>query len=227
MDLFPSGKDDLGTDRNRLSFMRRNWRRAKFIAGGPVANVGFQEISEGRRFIGGLWRLLRRGVPTDTRLKLDEEGSIDLLATAFSYGMTVEALVERLRFRRGQTARAAYAMFGLGSVSLVLWLHGRPSYRDDQRATVLGVGVPAVLHAIFSSCLQERLAELATQNASAGLARRLPEDDRALSAALIRTCRGEPACCLRLLRLPTRRARNQAAPDPLKDPRASRWCPPG
>ncbi|WP_158746719.1 hypothetical protein [Acidisphaera sp. L21] len=124
MDLFPSGKDEQSIDRNRLSFMRRNWRRAKFIAGSPVANVGFQEISEGRRFIGGLWGLLRRGIPTDTRLKSDEDGSIDLLATAFSYGMSVEALVERLRFRQGQTAWAAYAMFGLGSVFLVLWLYG-------------------------------------------------------------------------------------------------------
>jgi hypothetical protein len=124
MKLFRSGKDEQGADRDRSSFVRRNWRRAKFIAGGPVANVGFQEISDGRRFIGWLWGLLRRGVPIDTRLKLDEEGSIDLLAPAFSYGMTVETLVERLRFRRGQTARAAYAMFGLGSVSLVLWLYG-------------------------------------------------------------------------------------------------------
>jgi hypothetical protein len=124
MDLFQPGKDAREEGRRRPSFFRRNLRRTKFVAGGPVANVGFQEISEGQRFIGGLWGLLRRGAPADTRLKTDRDGSIDLLATAFSYGISVEALVERLRFRQAQTARAAYAMFGLGSVSLLLWLYG-------------------------------------------------------------------------------------------------------
>lgn len=124
MDLFQPDKGVPGDGRDRASFFRRNWRRAKFIAGGPVANVGFQEISDGRRFIGGLWGVLRRGSPADRRLKTDEDGIIDLTATAFSYGMSVGALVERLRFRQAQTARAAYAMFGLGSVSLLLWLHG-------------------------------------------------------------------------------------------------------
>jgi hypothetical protein len=124
MDLFQPSKGTRDEGRSKPSFFRRNWRRAKFVAGGPVANVGFQEISEGERFIGGLWSLLRRGPPADTRLKTDGNGSIDLSATAFSYGISVEALVERLRFRQAQTARAAYAMFGLGSVSLVLWLYG-------------------------------------------------------------------------------------------------------
>jgi hypothetical protein len=124
MDLFQLEKGTGDEGRRRPSFVRRNWRRAKFVAGGPIANVGFQEISEGQRFVGGLWGLLRRGAPADTRLKTDRDGSFDLLATAFSYGMSVEALVERLRFRQGQTARAAYAMFGLGSVSLVLWIYG-------------------------------------------------------------------------------------------------------
>jgi hypothetical protein len=124
MDLFHPSKDARDNGRRKPFFFRRNWRRAKFVAGGPVANVGFQEISEGQRFIGGLWGLLRRGTPPDTRLKTDGDGSIDLRVTAFSYGISVEALVERLRFRQAQTARAAYAMFALGSVSLVLWLYG-------------------------------------------------------------------------------------------------------
>jgi hypothetical protein len=124
MDLFQPGKETGDPGRRKPSFFRRNWRRATFVAGGPVANVGSQEISEGRRLIGDLWGLIRRGAPADARLKTDGDGYIDLMATAFLYGISVEALVERLRFRRGQTARAAYAMFGLGSVSLVLWIYG-------------------------------------------------------------------------------------------------------
>jgi hypothetical protein len=124
MDLFRPGKATRGEERPKPSFVRRNWRRAKFVAGGPVANVGFQEISEGQHFIGGLWGQLRRGVPAETGLKTDGDGGIDLSATALSYGVSAEVLVERLRFRQAQTARAAYAMFGLGSASLVLWLYG-------------------------------------------------------------------------------------------------------
>ncbi len=128
MDLFHPEKDTREEGR-KPSFFRRNWRRAKFVAGGPVANVGLQEISAGQRFIGGLWGVLRRGAPADTRLKTESDGSIDLLATAFSYGITEAALVERLGVRQAQTARAAYAMFALGSVSLVLWLYGALNMR--------------------------------------------------------------------------------------------------
>jgi hypothetical protein len=124
MNLFWVGKNVNCEEEDKPSFTRRTWRRVKFVAGGPVANVGFGEISEGRRFIGALWRQLRRGAPIDTRLKADDDGRIDLMATAFSYGMSVEALVHRLRIRQTQTARAAYAMFGLGSASFVLWLYG-------------------------------------------------------------------------------------------------------
>jgi hypothetical protein len=125
MDLFlKDRKDTKGGEGIKPSFVRRNWRRAKFMAAGPVANVGFEEISEGRRLIGQLWDLLKRGAPTDTQLRIGGDGSIDLMATAFSYGISVEALIARLQFRQKQTARAAYAMFGLGSVSVVLWLYG-------------------------------------------------------------------------------------------------------
>jgi hypothetical protein len=124
MDFFlKDRKDTIAEEGIKPSFVRRNWRRAKFIAAGPVANIGFEEISEGRHFIGGLWGLLKRGAPTDTRLGTGEDGSIDLMATALSYGISVEALMVRLRFRQKQTARAAYAMFGLGSVSVMLWLY--------------------------------------------------------------------------------------------------------
>jgi hypothetical protein len=124
MDLFPVDKNVNGEEENKPSFARRTWRRVTFIAGSPVDNVGFEEISEGRRFIGALWRQLRRGAPIDTRLKTGDDGRIDLMATAFSCALSVEDLLGQLRFRQAQTARAAYAMFGLGSASLVLWLYG-------------------------------------------------------------------------------------------------------
>ena len=96
------------------SMLRRAWRRTKFVAGGPIANIGLEEISRGARLIGQLTNQVRQGPVSDGRLKADEHGGIDLRATAFSYGISVDELLERMRQRRRQTARSAYALFCLG-----------------------------------------------------------------------------------------------------------------
>jgi hypothetical protein len=124
MDLDPSGKGRKGEEAAKPSFFRRNWRRAKFVAGGPVASVGVKDISDGARLIDNLLAMLRSGPQADVRLKTNEDRSIDLAATAFLYGISVVELERRLRSRQAQTSRAAYAMFGLGSLSLLLWLYG-------------------------------------------------------------------------------------------------------
>ena len=123
MDLYPPAKPGKKEEVAKPSFMRRNWRRARFVAGGPVASIGVNEIKDGARLIDSLLAVLRAGPPPDTRIKTSEGGGIDPQATAFSYGIRVEVLEQRLRERRLQTARAAYATFALGSVSLVLWLY--------------------------------------------------------------------------------------------------------
>jgi hypothetical protein len=122
MDLYP--RRDGGKGAAKPSFFRRNWRRAKFVAGGPVASVGVKEIAQGARFIDSLVGLLKAGPAADRRLRTNEDGTIDLRATAFSNGISVVELERRLRSRQAQTMRAAYATFGLGSLSLLLWLYG-------------------------------------------------------------------------------------------------------
>ncbi len=124
MGLFNQGRGRPEAEEPRPSFVRRTWRRAKFVAGGPVASVGVNEIGRGARFIDGLVTVLRSGPPKDDRLKLNEDQTIDLLATAFSYGITVPELEHRLRARQVQTCRAAYAMFAMGCGSLLLWVYG-------------------------------------------------------------------------------------------------------
>ncbi len=123
MDLHPSPELGKRKEPARPSFLRRNWRRARFVASGPVASIGVTEISGGARLIDDLLRLLRAGPPPDTRIRTGQGGSIDLQATAFSCGIKVEELEKRLRERRLQTARAAYATFGLGAISVLLWLY--------------------------------------------------------------------------------------------------------
>jgi hypothetical protein len=123
MDPYPPSRSSK-TPSPKQSFLRRTWRRAWFVAGGPVASIGINDISEGARFIDRLLRVLRSGPKTDPRLKTDAAGGLDLSATAFLYGISVEKLTERLRQRQAQTARAAYATFGFGVLSLGLWLYG-------------------------------------------------------------------------------------------------------
>ena len=101
---------------------QRTWRRARFVAGGPIANIGLEEISSGVRLIGQLTKQVRHGPALDGRLKADEHGDVDLGATAFSYGISVEELLERMHQRRRQTARSAYALFCLGGCFLLVWL---------------------------------------------------------------------------------------------------------
>ena len=104
------------------SMLGRAWRRTRFVAGGPIANIGLEDISSGARLIGQLAKQMRQRPLSDGRLKADEHGGIDLRATAFSYGISVEELLERMHERRRQTARSSYALFCLGGCFLVVWL---------------------------------------------------------------------------------------------------------
>jgi hypothetical protein len=124
MDLYLPRKTTTASGPPRPSFLRRNWRRARFVAGSPISTVGLPEIGDGRRVIGDLWGLLMRGPVFDGRLKTNADNSIDLRATAFCHGISVEQLIERLRLRQAQTRRASYVLFSLGSVSVLLWLFG-------------------------------------------------------------------------------------------------------
>jgi hypothetical protein len=108
---------------NKSSFLRRTWRGTRFLAAGPVPSIHVGEISKGAHLIERLFGILRNGPSADTRLKTADGGQIDLAATAFSYGITVDELTRRLRARQSQTALAAYALFGLGVALLLLWLY--------------------------------------------------------------------------------------------------------
>ena len=154
-------KDTKGEEGIERSFVRRNWRRAKFIAGSPVANVGFEEISEGRRFIRQLWGLVKRGAPADTRLKIGGDGSIDLMATAFvlrhergGFSGAAPSPSEADRASRLRDVRTGFRLGG----AVAIW---RVAHVDEQCTAVLGTRVPAFLHAVLLAGVPERPFELA------------------------------------------------------------------
>jgi hypothetical protein len=105
------------------SFLRRVWRRTRFVAGGPIAAIGTDEISQGARFIQKLGDVIRAGPVGDARPQREPDGAIDMVATALVYGITVEALFRRMQNGQRQTARAAYAAFGLGTAMLLVWVY--------------------------------------------------------------------------------------------------------
>lgn len=125
MDRYPPQK----AGGSKLSFLRRNWRRARFVAGGPIATIGLEEISDGARLIDKLFGVVRSGPRADERLRTNLDGTIDLVATAFCFGVSPEEMAQRVYVRREQTVRAAYATFALGCLSLLLWLYGAVQIR--------------------------------------------------------------------------------------------------
>ena len=133
MDLFPDAPSRGRADDSRRgadevpsrkpSLFGRLWRGTRFVASSPIATIGVGEVKQGARFIRGLTEVVRTGPRPDRRLRAHADRTLDLLATAFSHGLSVAELEQRLAARRRQTAKAAYFAFALAWGFLGLWLY--------------------------------------------------------------------------------------------------------
>jgi hypothetical protein len=94
-----------------------------WLFGGPRDWAAVGSISRGFALIGDLARNARHEPASRARVFVREDRTLDLEATAFSHGVSVAALLAQLEVRRRETARLAYAMFGLGVLCLAFWLH--------------------------------------------------------------------------------------------------------
>ena len=122
--------------KKRRSFFGKVFRGTGWLAAGPVDWAGTRRIRRGWSFIGDLVSILQRGPTRDTRFKTEDSGVFDVRATAFSYGMSVPELEVRLRSRRLQTARIAYATFALSWLFLSGWIwHAVASPMTTMRVT--------------------------------------------------------------------------------------------
>ena len=106
----------------RRSFVKRMFRGAGWLSAGPMDWAGTGRVRRGWSLIGDLATILRAGPGRDQRFKTEDCGVFDARATAFSYGLSVPQLEQRLLARRRQTARIAYTTFALGWLFLVGWL---------------------------------------------------------------------------------------------------------
>lgn len=100
----------------------RAFRGIGWLCTGPVDWVGLRGISRGASLVRDLSVTLRSGTQRDSRFRTSEDGGFDLEATAFLQGISVFQLERRLRVRRRQTARIAYATFALGCIFLTAWV---------------------------------------------------------------------------------------------------------
>jgi hypothetical protein len=92
------------------------------LSAGPVDWVGLRGISLGASFIRHLSVTLRSASRRDRRFRTSEDRGLDLEAAALLHGISVFELDRRLRMRRRQTARVAYATFALGCIFSVVWV---------------------------------------------------------------------------------------------------------
>jgi hypothetical protein len=104
------------------SLMGRTVRRIGWLAGGPADWFGRKSVRSGAGLIALLWQQTKTMPKRDSRFKTDG-GVFDLKATAFSYGISVEALEKRLEQRRRTTFLVSYGALSIAILSMVFWIH--------------------------------------------------------------------------------------------------------
>ena len=107
----------------RRGVFRKTIRGTRGWVGGGSDWAGVKSIRRGAALIGDLAHASRSDTSARERVFVDEDRTLDLRATAFSQGITEDALLRRLEERRRQTARIAYGTFTLACLFLIGWLH--------------------------------------------------------------------------------------------------------
>ena len=115
----PKGKPE----KRKRSFIGRAMRRIGWLAGGPADWFGRKSVRAGAGLIGKLWQQTRTAPRRDSRFKVDEAGGFDLAATAFSYGMSAQALEQRLEQRRRMTFTISYGALFVAILGIIFWVH--------------------------------------------------------------------------------------------------------
>jgi hypothetical protein len=138
----PGNRDE--SPRRKAGSIRRTLGRLLNFMMMPVKSFPGEEVAKGGRLISGLVESVKRRPRSRGGFRFHEDGSFDLVATAFSLGMNVHELEIRLDEKRSQSARNAYLCFGLGWVSFGAWL-----WRAATMPWTVGHILPAVEFAPF------------------------------------------------------------------------------
>lgn len=124
-------------DPPRSSFFGSIWRGTRVTARAPFTTFPADQILENARLIRTLaGRLIASPQP---KVFTTEASRIDLADTSFGFEVSSDLMRPGIAAQRRQTARLAYASFGLGWVFVVLWIW---------RGLNSGLGGPHLLGAI-------------------------------------------------------------------------------
>ena len=118
-----SGSPSPEPPRRRRSVFGKTLRGARWLLGGGSDWAGVKSVRRGAALIGDLAPASRSDTSDRERIIVDEDRTLDLRATAFSQGLTEDALLRHLDKRRRQTVRIAYGTFTLACLFLIGWLH--------------------------------------------------------------------------------------------------------
>lgn len=118
----PSSGSPASPPPRRRGLFRRAAGKVGWLLSSPSDWAGFRSIRRGAGLIGDLARASRSEPSRRERVFVADDRTIDLQATAFSAGLTVDGLRQRLEVRRRQTAQIAYAMAALACLFLIGWL---------------------------------------------------------------------------------------------------------
>jgi hypothetical protein len=116
-------KTKVSSNSKKPSFVGRTMRRIGWLAGGPTDWFGRKNVRSGAGLIGNLWKQTKTAQKRGSRVKVDDGGGFDLKATAFSHGISVEALERRLEQRRRMTFMVSYGALLVAVLSLIFWIH--------------------------------------------------------------------------------------------------------
>jgi hypothetical protein len=127
---------DRDDDRARKPRKRGFWRGVGYLLGGPISAVGMDNITESASVIRGLAQRIRTGQSREALVRVFDDRTLDLEATACDAGISVADVRALLANRRRQTRRAVLCYLGgaIGFFCLWVWLasataaYARPFY---------------------------------------------------------------------------------------------------
>ena len=99
------------------------WGALGTLLRGPVDAFNPRQVAEGAQTIRRLAATVRSGPPPDPRIRVSEDRSLDVVATAFLGGMSEIEVRHQLANRRKQSAVATYCYLAGGMGFLLAWLY--------------------------------------------------------------------------------------------------------
>lgn len=119
-------------DLSRAPKSRRGlWRALGAVLRGPVDAFNPRQVADGAQTIGRLVEVIKHGPQADPRVRVADDGSLDIPAIAFLAGASQSEIQRQLWNRRRQSAVATYCYLVGGFGFLALWTFEavlQPSY---------------------------------------------------------------------------------------------------